>query len=178
MLELCLVSVCKDNHTHTSLIHFLKASEVNAFQGIQKKYKHTVKFFKILSIYCLWFRQILQMMCLHLAASVKRLNQFVPHYEFIHIFSTEHPWAKSLAGLLHGAYFCVLNEILASSTQYPLFFVQQETMESNSSCTFSICVMWRFQSATLDFWTVKYNLTESILKTWNSLTFIKLSLPW
>lgn len=98
---------------------------------------------------------MLQMMCVHLAASGKWLNQFVPHCEFIHIFSTEQmPWAKCLEGLLHGAYLCVLNEILASSTQHPLFLVQQETVENNSSFTFSIppvlCGVFN-QSTTLDF---------------------------
>lgn len=81
---------------------------------------------------------MLHMMCLHLAASVKWLNQFVPHCEFTHIFSIEYPWAKSLEGLLHGAYLCVLNESLVSFTQHPMFLVPQETMESNSLFTFSI----------------------------------------
>lgn len=87
-------------------------------------------------------------MCLHLAASVKWLNQFVPRCEFIHIFSTENPWAKSLEGFLHGACLGVLNEML----QVPL--CTAKTMESNSSFTFStppvLCGVFN-RSAALDF---------------------------
>lgn len=75
--------------------------------------------------------------------------------------------SKGSAALLHGACLCVLNETLASSIQHLLVFVQQETVESNSSFTFSIppvvCGVFN-QSATPDFWTVKYILAETVFK--------------
>lgn len=118
-------------------------------------------------------RQMLQMTFWYLMASVKWPDQLGPHWIHIPFQRTEHPSARmtqnipSAACLLQGVCLCVSNEILESFIQHPLVFVYQATVKSNLSFTFStplvFCGVFN-QKATTDFWTVKYDLAETVLK--------------